>query len=124
MAGNVYFSRHLCSCGQYYIRDIIMRRVLFAPLLERIESNIIYRVLSTRKRLFAPSAPLAQHKGNTGPTYQQMRDVDQIVVLMFAHRLRRWPNIKTTLGQRLLSAGICVLWAVTRTYNGVRPSVR
>ena len=24
---------------------------------------------------------------------------------MLDHRLRRWPNIKTTLGQRLVSAG-------------------
>ena len=26
---------------------------------------------------------------------------------MLAHRLRRWPNIKTTLIQRLVSAGKC-----------------
>ena len=26
-------------------------------------------------------------------------------VVMLAHRLRRWPNITTTLGQRLLFAG-------------------
>ena len=35
------------------------------------------------------------------------------VVLMLYHSLRRWPNIKTTLGQRLVSAGLwCLLGTV------------
>ena len=32
------------------------------------------------------------------------------VVLMLAHRLRRWHNINTTLGQCLLLTGIYPLW--------------
>ena len=30
------------------------------------------------------------------------------VELMFAHRLRRWPHINSTLGHRLISAGTTI----------------
>ena len=32
------------------------------------------------------------------------------VVLMLAHRLRRWPNIKTALGESLVFAGHWIRW--------------
>ena len=36
---------------------------------------------------------------------QQTRDVAPMLGLMLAHRLRRWPNIKPALVQRLVFAG-------------------
>ena len=38
---------------------------------------------------------------------------------MLAHRLRRWPNIKPTFGQRLVLAGIIVLFQKTHQDNSI-----
>ena len=45
--------------------------------------------------------PLIQHWVNI---FQQTRNVHPNVGTMLAHRLRRWPNIVPTLGERLVFA--------------------
>ena len=48
---------------------------------------------------------------------QQTQDIDPYVVLLLAYRLRRWPNIKTTLGQCLAFVGRTVLANTKHLYN-------
>ena len=70
--------------------------------------NVVCRFTSEHCTIEQPAVSLADYS-----VKQESRNVEPRVGLMLDQRLRRWPNIKPTLAQRLVFAVKCTLAKVT-----------